>query len=370
MRRKKILQVIERLDVAGAETVVRDLMVNLPASEWETEVCVLQNTGRLGEELHDMGYRVDYLNWKYDTHSRKDIIRKLHALIKARQIDLLHSHGTSAWYFSSFARIGTKVGHCVTLHGFNWGTDNWKMKTMCAVLSWLADSIVIVSDSIREYLKTIPLFALKKVQTVINGVDVRIPESYDKTEKRKSIGLSEDDFVLGSVGRFDAEKNMEMQIRLVHALAPEIPNLKLVVVAAHRGSYPSVEELAGQLNVRNRIIFTGLRRDVPELLNTFDIFIMTSFSEGTSLALLEAMSSGIAPVVSNVGGNIKIISHGDNGILFDVHDLESLKNHISDLYRDKQKRCRLAQCAKKSSEKYNIGSMIQAYSELYRYLIA
>ncbi|NJL58318.1 MAG: glycosyltransferase [Desulfobacteraceae bacterium] len=157
MRRKKILQVIERFDVAGAETVVRDLVVNLPASEWETEVCVLQNIGRLGAELKAQGYPIHHLNWKYDTQSQTRIIGKLHALIKARQIDLLHSHSTAAWYFASLARIPMTIGHCVTLHGFNWGKAHWKMSLMCAVLSRLTDTIVIVSDGIREYLKTIPL---------------------------------------------------------------------------------------------------------------------------------------------------------------------------------------------------------------------
>ncbi|NJL58319.1 MAG: glycosyltransferase [Desulfobacteraceae bacterium] len=209
------------------------------------------------------------------------------------------------------------------------------------------------------------VIALNKVQTVINGVDIRIPESYDKAEKRRSLGLSDDDFVLGTVNRFYPEKNIEMQIRLVHALASEIPNLRLVVVAEHCGEYERINALVRQLNIENKVIFTGLRRDVPELLNIFDIFVMSSFSEGTSLALLEALSSGVVPVVSNVGGNSRIISHEDNGILFDVHDPESLKYHISELYHNPEKRSCLALRAEEKRKKYGIADMVRAYAAIY-----
>jgi glycosyltransferase involved in cell wall biosynthesis len=106
-------------------------------------------------------------------------------------------------------------------------------------------------------------------------------------------------------------------------------------------------------------------RDIPEVLRAFDMFVMTSFSEGTSLALLEAMASGLPVIASDVGGNKNIISHGENGFLFDVTSLETLRNHVLELYNDAEKRLELGNRAKIVGEKCSIQSMVGRYDDVY-----
>jgi glycosyltransferase involved in cell wall biosynthesis len=363
---KKILQVIERFNVAGAEVVVRDLLLNLSRSRWDTEVCVLHDIGVLGRELKEHGYPIHYLNWEEEKLTDIQVIIKLNRLIKKRNIDLIHAHNATPWYFSTLASLPfAAIKRCVTIHGFMWGANHLRRKILYAALPLLTSEIILVSDAIRKQFQELPFFNMNKLRTIINGVNVHIAGEFDLIEKRKSIGVSEEDFVLGTVSRAYPEKNIEMQIELIHALLPEIPNIKLVVVAKKYDHFRHLEALVNRLKVQNSVIFTDERRDVPEMLKTFDIFIMTSFSEGTCLALLEAMASGLPVVVSDVGGNGGVVTHEDNGILFDVHNPDALKRHILTLYHHKEKRQQLARRAEDAGKSYSVENMVNQYDRVY-----
>jgi glycosyltransferase involved in cell wall biosynthesis len=235
-----------------------------------------------------------------------------------------------------------------------------------SLLSRFTSKIVIVSEEIKNQLYNIPFLNLKKVEVILNGIDIKVQDQgFERNEMRESLGLSKDDFVIGTVGRIYPEKNIGMQIELIHSLLPQIPNIKLAVVGNKYPYVKNLEDLVRELEIQDRILFLGLRRDIPELLRTFDIFVMTSFSEGTSLALLEAMACGLPVIVSDVGGNGNIISHGENGFLFDVTSLETLRHHVLELYNDAEKRLRLGSRAKIVREKYSIQSMVGRYHDLY-----
>ncbi len=361
---------IEQFHIAGAEIVVRDLLRNMPRDRWDMEVCVLHDVGILGRELISEGYTVHSFDWRKERLSNLQVMLKMYRLLHERKVDLIHSHNLSPWYFSTFGSLPIRhIRQCVTIHGFLWQFDAWKRKLMYSLLSLFTDKIITVSENIRPQFAGIPFLNADKIQNIVNGVN--IPEfdpGFDRIEKRKSIGLSEKDFVIGTVGRISPEKNIGMQIQLLHQLLPHIPNLKLVVVARKYPLfiYEQLQAMVNQFHLQDNVIFTDMRRDVPELLKTFDIFIMTSFSEATSLALLEAMAAGLPAAVSNVGGNSNIITHERNGILFPVNDLDFLKKQMISLYQDEGKRKQLALHSRKTGENYSIPNMVQAYDRLYR----
>ncbi|MBM4137571.1 MAG: glycosyltransferase [Nitrospira sp.] len=370
MDRKKVLHIIEHFNIAGAEIIVKDLLLNLPSSEWQLEVCVLNDIGILGKELRDSGHTVHSLNWKGDNLTDLQVARKLKNTIDKRKIDLVHAHNVTPWYFTILATLSKRIKRCVTLHGFIRGEGSTKKKILYLLLSQFTSKIVIVSKDIENQLKEIPFLNMNNVEVILNGIDIKTPgDGFNKIEKRKSLGLAENDFVIGTVGRTYPEKNIEMQIKLIHSLKLTIPNIKLVVVGEKYAHMKNLEALVEQLNLLDRVFFLGLRRDVPELLKIFDIFVMTSLSEGTSLSLLEAMASGLPVVVSNVGGNSSIVSHDKNGLLFDVDDLEALSSHIQNLYRDSNKRYSLAKKAEETGASYTIKNMVNNYQNVYNNIL-
>jgi len=366
MGQKRILHVIEYFNIAGAEIIVKNLILNLPHSQWQTEVCVLNDSGVLGKELQALGYNIYPLNWRKEKLTDIQLAQKLRSIIRGNHIDLVHAHNLTPWYFTVLATLSKRLKRCVTLHGFIRGEGSSKKKILYSLLSRFTSRIIIVSEEIENQLCNIPFLNMKKVEVILNGIDIKIPgQGFERNEKKKSLGFSEDDFVIGTVGRIFPEKNIEMQIELIHSLLPQVPSIKLAVVGNKYAYVKNLEDLVKRLKIQDKVLFLGLRRDIPELLRAFDIFVMTSFSEGTSLALLEAMASGLPVIASDVGGNGGIISHGENGILFDITSLEALRYHVLELYNDAEERLRLGNRAKIVGEKYSIQSMVDHYHHLY-----
>jgi glycosyltransferase involved in cell wall biosynthesis len=126
----------------------------------------------------------------------------------------------------------------------------------------------------------------------------------------------------------------------------EHPELHVRVV----GWYPSTG--SGQANhplihtYKNEVEFTGLRSDIPAVLSETDIFVLPSYSEGLSNALMEAMSAGCACIASDVGGNAYLLQNGISGFLFPAGDREALASHIRRLVTDSAKRTALGENAK------------------------
>jgi len=366
---KKILHVIERFNVAGAEMVVKDLLVATNSDKWIVEVCVLHDIGVLGKELLDRGYPIFFLNWGPENLSDSSVSNKLNILIKDRNIDVVHAHNVTPWYFSVRALWGLKRKLCVTIHGFVRGKDSFKKKILYIVLSYFTQRIIVVSKLIKENIATFPFIKMGKSETIVNGVSFNVDGTVDRIKKRKEIGLSHDDFVIGTVGRLFKEKNIEMQLEMIGLLVNIIPNIKLVIVSKKYDYLKKLEIIIKRLHIKNNVIFTGLRRDIPEILLTFDVFVMSSFSEGSSIAMIEAMYSGLAIVVSDVGGNSEIVINNKNGLLFDVNDIKMFCGHIQSLYKNEKYRLQLGKNAKLSTEKYSMKKMVEKYENIYDNLI-
>jgi glycosyltransferase involved in cell wall biosynthesis len=114
------------------------------------------------------------------------------------------------------------------------------------------------------------------------------------------------------------------------------------------------------------VTITGQRNDVPALVSAMDVFVLSSLSEGTSISLLEAMASGVAPVVTRVGGNPAIVHHGVDGLLVEPRDEAGLAAALLELLDDDERRRRLAAAAAVGvRSRYGIETMVRRYIEIY-----
>jgi len=361
----KVLHVVENFGAAGLENVVRNLVLNHNMEE-PPQVCVLNELGCNGELLRSKGFKVWSLDWKKQAKSSFRLVRELRKIIKQEGIDTIHAHNFSPFYFCSFAALCTFKTLFVTFHGF----INWRRPytQVYAILSLFARKIVVVSDAMLEHYRPL-LGGEKKLETVYNGIDLERFTSANAVSLRTELGIDESDFVLGSIGRISPVKNYPAQIRLVAALKDKIPNLKLVLVTSPSPDSSNLENelriLSDELGVADRVVFAGFRSDVENVLHSIDIFLMTSFSEGTSMAILEAFAAGVPVVASDVGGNVSLIEHDKNGFLFDLNDLNQLKKHILALWADGKKLESMSQQARESSAKFSIRGMISSYESLY-----
>jgi len=209
-------------------------------------------------------------------------------------------------------------------------------------LGWLimlcADRIVFFHPQPEKLLKILGVY--KKSQIIPTGIDPTTynstsPNSFPERVALRGAGLasitSHDGITVTYIGRLESVKGADDFVEALVPLKVDCPNIKIQVVGWHKEGHPLVEKFKTQVE------FTGLRKDIPEILSKTDIFVMPSYSEGLSNAIMEAMASGCACVVSRVGGNLFLIQEGETGLCFKPGDRDTLREHVRFLIEHPEK---------------------------------
>jgi glycosyltransferase involved in cell wall biosynthesis len=156
--------------------------------------------------------------------------------------------------------------------------------------------------------------------------------------------LKTQDCTITYVGRLESVKGVDDFLAASAQLLKEHPDVRIQVAGFYEEGHPLVKEY------EQHVSFLGLRDDVSEILAATDIFVLPSYSEGLSNALMEAMASGCACIASDVGGNRFLIQNGVSGLLFPAGDREALRSHLRRLLDDPAKREAMGEAAQKRIE--------------------
>lgn len=233
--------------------------------------------------------------------------------------------------------------------------------------------IAISRDVAHGFMKNLPVDE-RKVKIIHPGVDV---ERFKFTEEgrvriRREFNLG-DEIVIGVVSRFSPGKGHEELFRAFKILTDEFKNVKLLVVGEPTVGeieyFKRLQKLNKELGIENYTIWTGFRRDVPEVLSAIDIFVAPSHAEAFGLSLVEAMAVGLPVVATRNAGFLDIIEDGMNGLFFERGNYVELAEKIKKLMIDKLfaqqlgKRARETACEKFSFEKY-INEIEKLYFDL------
>jgi glycosyltransferase involved in cell wall biosynthesis len=287
--------------------------------------------------------------------------RIVHRMLKDNSFDLIHTNG----YFADI--VGIPVARILgipsisTCHGFISTDAKLKLyNKLDKIMLRLSDRIIAVSQGIKEDLihNGIAGSRVAVIQNAVNGN--RGTESFSQTrsKKRHALGLSEQDFVIGFVGRLSQEKGIE---HLIHAAAL-LTNANVPVKLLLVGEGPqrnSLETLSVEKGVKDRVQFAGFQSDAESWLDCFDVFALPSLTEGTPMALLEAMSCGVPVVASAVGGVPYVIESGKNGILVSPGKTQDIKDAMHLLYKNKDLRNSLSKEAQRTIKmKYDVEDWI------------
>lgn len=255
--------------------------------------------------------------------------KQLKELIKVGNYDIVHCHTPIASVITRLVcrsfrkKSGLKVFY--TAHGFHFCKGSPKLNWMIyypieKICSRFTDKLITINKEDYNLAKT--KLKAKEVHYVLGvGVDFSRFEkaSVENGVKRKEIGVSEDDFLLLSVGELSERKNHQIVIK---ALA-KLNNPKIHYAIAGVGDKKKyLLELADSLGLSKQIHLLGFRNDIGELNHSADLFCFPSFREGLSVALMEAMVSGLPIVCSNIRGNVDLID-GEGGLLFDPKSVDS-----------------------------------------------
>lgn len=354
----KILQVITSLSTGGAEKIVVELSLALKALGHEVDVCVFSGGNTLfKKKLVDGGCKVIEFSQKNNVYSIKNLIH-LKRLI--HNYDIVHTHNSSPQLYAAIASLFTNVKLITTEHSTNNRRRKWSWYKL--IDRWMYgryDHVVCISEIAEKKLKEYISLDNVNISTINNGVDV---QKFANAEPVPAL-LESDFFHVVMIAGFREAKDQDTLIKAI-SLLPSNFKLWLVGDGIRR---PELEKQVTDLGVSTRVTLMGLRSDVPNILKSADVVVMSSHWEGLSLSNIEGMASGKPFVASDVNG-LREVTKG-YGILFPHEDAQALATVIQKLHDDRAYYQQVAESCYQRALQFDISKMVDGYLKVYNQLI-
>lgn len=284
----------------------------------------------------EYGLKMNEIGFKRNPFNLKNLsaFRNLNDLVKNIKYDVIFCHEPVG---GAMGRIVGHLNHCKVVymaHGFHfYNGAPVKMRLFYIVEKFLAKwTDVLITINQEDYRASLHFGAKNKVLTNGIGVDTsKFTYAPNPLYIRNELGLANQDTILLSVGELIVRKNHETIIRAIKL----INNPKLHYVLVGDGELEShIRQVIKALNLEKQVHLLGYRRDISNLCNSCDIYVMPSLQEGLSVALMEAMSCGRPVIASRIRGNVDLIDDKKGGYLVDAKDVEGYAEAISRLSID------------------------------------
>ena len=227
--------------------------------------------------------------------------------------------------------------------------------------------IIAVSDAVGSELRE--FVPEERVITIRNGVDCRHFSGVPREDARRNLGLDSSVFAIGTVARLIPEKGIADLLRAAALLQKILPQARFIIV----GDGPMracLEQYSNALGLDSHVQFLGYRRDIPELMASWDLFVLPSHSEGLSVSVLEAMASGLPLVVSDLPSTREMAVQGRSGYFFQPRDVSGLAAAIIQIAKDPAKARLMGDYNRQRVQKsFGIDQMIEATRRQYQLLL-
>lgn len=353
--------------IGGTEMVIKNIIEGSDAAKYEMSIfCIEQPIGPWGKELEENGTEI------FSKH-RKDgfdlsLITEIRACIRNQNIDIIHCHQYTPWVYGVLAAIGLKTKVIFTEHGrFYPDSSSWKRKIVNPILSFFTDHITAISKATKQALVDYEFLSADKITVIYNGIKA-LPkvDEIEKYNLKQQLLIEDDDIVLGTVARLDPIKNHEMMLNAFSDVVTKHPNTKLVIVGDGE-LLTTLKEQCQQLDIADKVIFTGYITKPGNYIEIFDVFLLSSLSEGASMTLLEAMSLAKPCVVTDAGGNSEIIKNGCNGLVTENNNLNAFSHALLQIINETDKTEAMGRAGQERFITYFLEThMNQQYTRFYR----
>ena len=367
----KVMECIRQGQIGGGESHLLSLVENLDQSKFQPIVLSFTD-GPMVDRLKQMNVEAHVIHTEkpFDVTKWKQVKH----LLKEKQIDIVHAHGTRANSNVLWAAKSLNIPVIYTVHGWSFHADQNPIIRNIRIagekyLTNKSDQNISVSLSNQQSGKSY----IKSFNSIVinNGIN---QEKFNpkKTYKniRQELGIKENATLVLFIARFTLQKQPLALIEAFAKALPSNPNLHLLMIGDGDQKKEAVE-LINKSGLNNNITLLPFRQDVPDVLAASDIFVLPSLWEGLPIGLLEAMAMGKAIIASNVDGTSEVIQNNINGLLIDTNDLViNLTNALLVLSKDKEIRERFSSEAIKTiNERYNAVNMTRLIEEVYSKLV-
>lgn len=358
----RILQIIDSLDMGGAQNLVVYLCMAYAASGHDVTILQLveSSDNTLKTTLIDSGVSIATVSGGKRLYS-PFLIFKLIPWLK--KYDVVHVHLFPALYWSGFARMlsSKKTPMVYTEHST---TNNRRNNAVLRLVDRFVyghcyNEVIACSDKALSTFKE--SFPLVKSLVIPNGVDISRNKNAKPYGKKELLGIEEESFVVIMVARF---ASMKRQDTVVEAISKLPPRLHAVFVGGDEGELSKVEQLSVSLGCADRIHNLGIRSDVPRLLKTADVVLMASNYEGLSLSSIEGMACCRPFVASNVDGLREVVDGA--GLLFENGNAEELAEILMRLATDSSYYQQVVNDCVNRASQYDIKNVAEQYVAEYK----
>jgi glycosyltransferase involved in cell wall biosynthesis len=362
--RINVLMLIAGLGLGGAETVVRLLAGAIDRDRFNVILGCVKGLGSAGEELVAAG--ADIVCLSDPSREGTDYLRslKLRQEVKARQIDVVHTHTTDALVDTALCKL--TMPRLRTMHTFHFGNyphlpsrHLWLER----VFSKVPTRLIAVGENQRRQIQAVYGFGDDRIGMVWNGVPEAKATHDDSFRARIGAG---DRVVIGTVATLIEQKGLPDLIRVAERLKQHRAKALFVIVGEGklRGE---LEAMRRDRGLEDMVVLAGWVPSAAEVaVPTFDVFFQPSLWEAMSVAVLEAMAAGKPVVVTRVGENPRVIEDGVDGVLVDARDVDGMAAALSRLIDDPDLRRRLGGAGTaKVANQFTIAHMSRAYERIY-----
>ncbi|MDV6234329.1 glycosyltransferase [Leptospira ellisii] len=283
-------------------------------------------------------------------------VKAIRSIVQEKKIRLIHTHTAKAHTLALFAKsklpqiklvVSRRVDFSIRKNLFS----IWKYK------SKRNDLFLTVSNKIREILLRDGVDPAKTV-TVHSGIDFSFVKKLpDPARYKKEFSIKKDTIVIGNVAALVDHKDQKTLLKALSFVDPS-KNFKLLVLGEGE-LRKELEELSVTLGISDKVVFTGYREDVPDILSVFDIFTLTSKEEGLGTSVLDAMAAGLPAVATKGGGIGEMLTHEGGAFLAEVGDAETLSKYYEILIDDAKLRKTFGNFNKEAVKRFSIKNTIR-----------
>ncbi len=367
-----IAHVIFRLQTGGLENGLVNIINNLPSDEFQHVVICIDTFTEFRLRIMSADVPVIAIN-KKPGRDPAAFFRLLKTLRQYRP-DIIHTRNLAgldgllpAFLAGVPYRIHSEHGRDTD----NLDGSNARHRLLRKLHRPLVHRFVAVSPDLAEYLHDDIGVKAARIEQIINGVDIErfFPAGSDSDKCMDLLSFSGDRLVVGTVGRLDGVKDQVNFVRSIGALFDRRPELRNRICIAIVGDGPSkadVEAAIAAADLTEICWLPGGREDIPEILRTYDVFVLPSLAEGISNTILEAMATGLPIVATDVGGNDLLVEDGVNGQIVPAADSDSLGSAVEALVDDSGLRKQRGENSRRhAEEKFSLQTMVARYRRLY-----
>lgn len=376
MSQTRILKVVPTLMCGGTENQFMTLGRLLDRSRFDLEFACLRRWGPFVSELARL--QIPLEEYQVSTFRSVQALAqqaRLARQISRRRIDIVHAYN---FYGNVFAIPPARLVAPVVIASIRDRAPylTSMQKRVQRYACQFADCVLVNADAVKDWLINEEGYDPSNIVVIRNGVDTaRFEGPAEDDAIRQEFGFAADAPLVVLVSRLTQMKGIEQFLEAAAALKPRYPAARFLIVGETSPPNPAylreLKDLAERLGVADRIVFTGLRSDVPRLLRSATVAVMPSLNEALSNVLLESMAAGAPVVATRVGGTPEALIDGETGLLVEPGDAGAIADRVARLLDNRELAAQLGGAARALiADKFSVERMVRSTENLYANLLA